>query len=63
MKRAKAVWSKAKSLAKSAAAKRIALSVPGIGGIFLLSLGAGLIFVPAGIIVGGILLLMVDRNI
>jgi hypothetical protein len=52
----------AKSVAKSTLAIRISRSLPGLAGMALLALGAAWIWLPAGLIVGGILLLMVDHN-
>lgn len=36
---------------------------PGVAGIALMSVGAGMVYRPAGLIVAGILLLTVDRRI
>lgn len=37
--------------------------VPALAGFLLLSVGAGMVFVPAGLIVAGVLLLALDRRL
>jgi hypothetical protein len=49
--------------AKSVIAARISASLPGIAGMALLALGAAFVYLPAGLIVAGALLLRVDANL
>jgi hypothetical protein len=54
------VWEKIVAAVKSPAGVSVMRSLPGLIAFALISVGAGLIFLPAGFIVGGVLLL-VDR--
>jgi len=42
---------------------RIAATLPGIAGMALIALGASLIYLPAGLIAGGAMLLLVDSRL
>lgn len=53
----------AKRALHSAAAKRISLSIPALAGMAFLALGAAWIYLPAGLLVAGALLLRVDAQL
>lgn len=53
----------AKRMADTAMAQRISASIPGFAGLALVSLGAAFIYLPAGLIVAGALLLRVDSRL
>lgn len=42
--------------------RRVARYVPGVLGALLVSVGIGVVFWPAGVIVAGVFLLLVDRR-
>jgi hypothetical protein len=62
-KRLKKGYGTAKAVIKSTAVRKIGVSLPGVGGLILVSLGAALIYLPAGLIVSGLLLFKVDARL
>jgi len=51
------------SIVRPVLSYRVAATVPGIAGMALIALGASLIYLPAGLIAGGALLLLVDSRL
>jgi hypothetical protein len=55
--------SRARGLLRPLLSARIAATLPGIAGMVLISFGASLIYLPAGLIIGGVLLLRIDARL
>ena len=61
-KRIKNVYAFARRTVQSSMAKNISRSIPALTGLALLSFGVSLVYLPAGIIVGGLSLLLIDSR-
>jgi len=60
---AKRIVTLARRVGANGAAARIGATLPGLGGMALLALGAAWIYPPAGLLVGGLLLLRIDSRL